>query len=281
MRRAHTSSRSDAFTLIELLVTIAIIAILASLILPTLARAKFQAKNTACKNNLRQIHLALQTYVSTQSVFPALYQLEPQTQPWPAMLELPFYFESAPVRSGESYVTFRVRGVYRCPLLRSLPATLGNINIYVTSRNEYGYNAWGAGEESLAAPAKALGLAGKPVLSPAVSTSQVYQNTSEAAVRSPTDMIAIGDNFSRSRNADRDAFINGQPVIQPTVPIAWPGMKPPKRESAFLDHRARANRVFVDGHQESEDLHPTFQATDAQLARWNVDNLAHRELLRD
>lgn len=281
MRRAQTHLRAPAFTLIEVLVTIAIIALLASILLPALALAKFQAKNTACKNNLRQIHLALQTYMSTHSVFPALYQFQPQTQPWPAMLELPFFFESAPVRSGESSVTFRVGGVYRCPLLRSRPATLANLNIYVTARNEYGYNAWGGGEESLTAPSKALGLAGKPFLSPAFTGSQIYQNTSEAAVRSPADMIAIGDNFSRSRNTDRDAFINGQPVIQPTVPIAWPGMKPPKRESAFLDHRARANRVFVDGHHEIEDLRPTFQATDPQLARWNVDSLPHRELLRD
>jgi prepilin-type N-terminal cleavage/methylation domain-containing protein len=98
---SHKSNRGAGFTLIELLVVVAIIAILASLLFPALARAKDKGKTTSCASNLRQIIFATIMFEEDQKFYPAS---------WPP----PVWYTQLQPYVGKKDTT-KGEGVFVCP----------------------------------------------------------------------------------------------------------------------------------------------------------------------
>lgn len=73
MSCTHAPRLRRGFTLIELLVVIAIIAVLVALLLPAVQQAREAARRSSCKNNMKQLGLALHNYHDTHFSFPPGY----------------------------------------------------------------------------------------------------------------------------------------------------------------------------------------------------------------
>jgi prepilin-type N-terminal cleavage/methylation domain-containing protein/prepilin-type processing-associated H-X9-DG protein len=244
----------DALTLIELLVVMAIIALLAALLLPSLTRSKAIAQSATCKNNLRQLGVYLQMYRSANNCYPVngINDTKPASRAdsiifWTGKLAREEFGVSQPATN------FFQGGVWRCPSVvwdNSMLASAGTGSELLN----YGYNDDRYDGNSLKDPTKMFGLQGHFSLK-----TQSISPIAESEVVAPSDMIAIGDGFEGNgllRRSPIDFFEQWGNILS--------------------RHQGEANVVFCDGHAESPRLKFLFEDTsDNALVRWSRDHQPH------
>jgi len=122
-RNFFNSKHLRSFTLIELLVVVAIISILASMLLPTLGKARERARQSVCLNNLKQLCLAWQMYISDYNGSLPVYNssqwtggAEADGYTWVTMLK-PYLSDKTPVYTF--YDPVKDGGVFCCPSYNS------------------------------------------------------------------------------------------------------------------------------------------------------------------
>ena len=79
--RTVLAMRRSGFTLIELLVVIGIISVVIAVLMPYLHRFRLQAKTAVCMSNVRQLNLALSTYINDNGRFPYGFDNTPNQPP--------------------------------------------------------------------------------------------------------------------------------------------------------------------------------------------------------
>ena len=140
------SVRPRAFTLIELLTVSAIIAILASLLLPGLSKVKAQARQVSCLNHMKQLQLCWHMYANDNERLPENYYFDPTGQINPnawirgSMDDNPAYgrvdagkLDSTNIQSiatGKLFPYNQSTGIYRCPTDRSATKGVSRVRSY-------------------------------------------------------------------------------------------------------------------------------------------------------
>ena len=123
---------TKAFNLVELVVVIGILSALTALMLPAVSRSKSASKSVACKNNLRQLGIALALYVGDAESYPLVCE----GNPGPGIAFHMWYDRLVPYASGNW-------GALNCPAA-PLVFWITNSPAWPSSRRlSYGYNAEG------------------------------------------------------------------------------------------------------------------------------------------
>ena len=248
-RPARPGPGSRGFTLVELLVVIGIIALLISILMPAVGRAREQGNAIKCAANLRTIGQAFQMYLNVSNQFSPPYKndaifLDPAD---------PTQYNDS--RNSNAYwgVFFAVvsklpKETFTCP--SNIQKT--DANGYPNQYTAYGYNAWGNGTAGLsdAERVKFYGSIDEVALLARNKTTWTGAiGRRMTRVRHPTRTILAQDAWEAALDGGNQGDTYASSVASNRGKLTeYPG-----HDVEYLRHSKASNVVFVDGHVERLD----------------------------
>src|SRR5438552_1540459 len=234
--RAGGEGSVAAFTLIELLVVLAVIAIMAALLLPALAKAKEQARGTACRSNMKQLALAFLMYSEDNS----------DTFPWPGgapgrAAKSPEDFAADWCASGDFTINLNLQSEWFLPGF-GLNAECGSIYPYVTSQPRQEYDPT-VKEIQPVYRCPSTGRLGEALRVNYSANGWMDPGRPFGSSVVPPKGLASGAVIDPSRKV---LLVNEDPKNMVTA--AFP---PGAANREVILHQGRANVAFMDGHMES------------------------------
>ncbi len=240
--------RRKYFTLVELLVVIAVIAVLASMLLPALHRARERARGARCISNLRQMGVASGEYLADYDGchVPAYQRSETDLRSRDCRLWTGYR------RSGDIDLAGGFLSDYLPPEALLCPGWPAGADLRRVPRSAgYGYNYYGVGSVSFVEPTEGNNLA-----------KFSGAGMKESRIEAPSATVAVADVAAATTGPSQTVKLEGQLFL---YPVYSPDFANPVRRrlgagdplcrrgpNVHFRHHGSAGALWADGHATSE-----------------------------